>query len=330
MAKLMTFLATILAEAEVTTDTVRQAADSVGGLSTQIRENGVVVVSCALFMITTIAFVIVAIRLNKKTIDKTLQEHDNMLTSSLKQNEEDRSQDHKYLESFLSATLDKYVADLKPQQQDPTIIANAITAALEPLRTTLATINDNTKPTPDDYHNNIVGAYIDINTALKTASSTLIKKIDFDRVAVYVFHNGNTSFHGLPFFKMSCVYEQTNNGRGTIRGKEHIDLPLHLFNDFIAVLEKDGEFKAQNVQAAGENNDSLREFVAYSDTKSIIIRGIKDDSNSLMGFVCAESNEADTFETDEKRNRELSDAVTIMADEIRPIVINKYVYKKLK
>lgn len=50
---------------------------------------------------------------------------------------------------------------------------------------------------------NIIEIFLGINENLKGILKSIFDELNGDRIAVYVFHNGSYSSHGLPFFKVS-------------------------------------------------------------------------------------------------------------------------------
>lgn len=178
----------------------------------------------------------------------------------------------------------------------------------------------------EDYHRDYLGAFIDVNAVLKDASREAVRELRCSRIAIYVFHNGNKSMFGLPFFKMSCVHEWGVNGTNTPRSKAHTDLPLHLFNDFIEDLWRYGHYRAQNVDLAIQKDNSIREFVAYSNTKALYFTAVKDSDGIINGFVVAEFESFDTFESDENRNKFVKSVLERMAIQVQPIIGSPYIY----
>lgn len=172
----------------------------------------------------------------------------------------------------------------------------------------------------------LVGMFIDYNTAFKKESKNVINNLRCDRVGVYVFHNGNKALYGLPFIKMTCVHENTIKGAKTIRGNAHINLPLHLFNDLIEALYHDGEY-AGNLDDVEIHDGSIREFLSFSDSKSLFIRAIKNEDGSLAGFTSIEFNKEMNYADPEVYNK-IKYAVKDMNTAIRYIVTNEKFFKK--
>lgn len=184
----------------------------------------------------------------------------------------------------------------------------------------------------DDYHKDIVGAYMNMSMALKDASRHVMNDLKCERIGIYVFHNGNSSIHGLPFFKMTCIHEWTITGKNTIRGKYHVDTPLQVFNDFIEDLYKYGYYRSGDVEQAIKEDPSLEEFIGYSHTKSIYIIAIKDSEDRLAGFIVSEFIETKDF-NDDKQVKEIHDILDKMREEVTPIVteyLKNEWYKKNK
>lgn len=179
----------------------------------------------------------------------------------------------------------------------------------------------------EDYHKNIVGAYINVSMAFKDASRAALNKIGCDRVAIYTFHNGNASMYGLPFFKMSCIHEWTKTGVNTLRGKSHTDLPLHLFSDFIEDLWKNGKYISEDIEKSQAIDHSIKEFIAYSETKALYIKAVKNFDDIIIGFIIAEFDHTETFESDQRRHDEIEKAIDEMSLKVSPILGSEYVYK---
>lgn len=292
---------------------IGDAVDGVSNFAKAIDEYGYMVVLMAIFFLIFIALVFLVLRNNTKMMTQLFsrqQSSDNMEQEILK----------KLVETILAskANRDKEQANEVKQEFDK---------AIKPMHDALEAFVDEKKK-DDEYHKDLVGAYIDVNMAFKDASRTALSTIDCSRIAIYVFHNGNKSMHGLPFFKMSCVHEWTNGGNNTLRGKSHIDMPLHLYNDFIEDLWKTGVYKTENVSNTATIDNSIEEFVAFSDTKSLYLVGIRDENHVLEGFVVAEFNNEEYFNHDENRDTEIRMAIDQMISKISPILNYNYAYRK--
>ena len=129
--------------------------------------------------------------------------------------------------------------------------------------------------------------YVDIHNVLRDASKKTLVNLKADRVAVYVFHNGNKSAHGFPFYKMSCVGEYVIQGIGIFpKLKSHIDIPLYSFGGIIESLYNNGVF--ENISDQNKELDSVSEFTDNTNAKYIYLLGIRDDNLNLAGFSVAE------------------------------------------
>lgn len=218
-----------------------------------------------------------------------------------------------------------------------TVIAKEIHESLSPISKQLEELSSevykkdnyhNQTDTEEDYHKDIVGAYIDISMAFKDISRKTLTELDCDRIAIYVFHNGNTSIYGLPFFKMSCIHEWTKHGAHTLRGKSHADIPLHLFDDFIENLYKHGIYKSENIDNVIKEDTSIKDFLALSDTKAMYLIAVKNTDDALVGFVAAEFAEIESFESNPNRDKYIMQVLDHMVANIAPIIGNKYIYRK--
>lgn len=185
--------------------------------------------------------------------------------------------------------------------------------------------NEETKP---NKQKDLISIFINTNSVFGDASKKLINSLRCERTAIYVFHNGNYSVCGLPFIKMSCVHETTMMGTGTLRGKSHIDLPLHLFNDIIEKLYTQGEYTGSLAHSPISGN-SLSQFVAYSNTKSLFMLAITKDDGTLVGFsVCEFSSETD-FGDKETYDR-IKNALDDFNNSIRYIILNEQFIKQFE
>ena len=169
----------------------------------------------------------------------------------------------------------------------------------------------------------IVSAYIDSSLAFKDASRIAISKIKCERVAIYLFHNGNHTPYGYPFAKMSCVHEWTLRGSNTIRGTTHMNLPLYAFSTIVESLVKDGEFVIGNIYDHGiiSADEQVFQFISGSTIRSLFALGIKDKDGDLAAFTIAEFKDAQDF-SDEETYKNVKDALTMMNESIYSIIVN--------
>lgn len=286
-------------------ENISDTVNAIDKLSGTISEYGIPIVVMAVFFIIFILLIFLILRSNSKMMSHitSKQEHSEHFEEELLS---------KLVDNALEAKLG-YV-DMSKK------IADEVKQAVAPIQQTIENIN-NVQKIEDAVHKDLVGAYIDVSMAFKDASRSALADLNCVRVAIYVFHNGNNSMHGLPFFKMSCIHEWTNMGSNTLRGKSHIDLPLHLFTDFIEDLWKDGTYKSENVDKTIITDISLNEFIAYSKVKALYLDAIRDENNTIAGFVVAEFDSEDTFESDQNRNNEVKNILDKMIMKISPIIM---------
>lgn len=265
---------------EVTEDTSTTAVSGITQLADSISKNGALIVIGAAFILFSVLILLMFIKINSDMFK-------NIVNQINQKNDENSEITKKLLDHFLEAEEKE-----KEKEAD----------------------DGEDKEPPKHHAKDLVGLYIDYTTAFKGETKSVINTVRCDRVAVYVFHNGNQTLYGLPFIKMSCVYEDTMKGNMTMRSKAHMNLPLHLFNDFIQALYRDGIF-AGNIDDVEIHDGSIREFLSFSDAKSVFMRAIKKEDGSLAGFTVCEFNEPvdysneNTFMAINNKLKEMNDAI---------------------
>lgn len=150
-------------------------------------------------------------------------------------------------------------------------------------------------------HKKIVSAYIDSSLAFKDASRIAMSKIRCERIAIYLFHNGNSTPYGYSFAKMSCVHEWTMRGSDTIRGKTHVNIPLYAFSSIVETLVKDNEYVIGNIYEHGilSADEQVFQFISGSTTRALFALAIKSAEGELAAFTIAEFKEAQDFSSNE-------------------------------
>lgn len=296
------------------TDGIDDSSDAVTNISKAISDYGPLIVIMAVFVVVFILMATLILRNNAKMMNQ-LMEH----------NETSEETNQKMIEKFVTAALEGHGVQQQPAN-NPSVenLLKDIKNSLDDQKKE----KENRTQEGEDYHRDIVGAYIDVNMTFKDASRKTLAILDCQRVGIYVFHNGNNSMHGLPFFKMSCIHEWTNRGCNTLRGKSHTDMPLHLFNDFVEDLYNHGVYRSQDVSKSIEEDPSLEEFIEFSHTKALYLVAIKDADGILAGFVIAEFENVDNFEEDTARDKFIRENLDAMVFSVSPFVANKYVYKR--
>ena len=176
----------------------------------------------------------------------------------------------------------------------------------------------------DKKHRKIVSAYIDSSLAFKDASRIAMSKIRCERIAIYLFHNGNSTPYGYSFAKMSCVHEWTMKGSDTIRGRTHVNIPLYAFSNMVEALVNDGELAIGNIYDHGtiSADEQIFQFITGSTTRALFALAIKSkEENELVAFTVAEFKEPQDFSSKEVYDS-IKDALSMMNESIYSIVVN--------
>lgn len=175
-----------------------------------------------------------------------------------------------------------------------------------------------------DSHKNIVSVYIDSEKVFREASIEAIKEIKCQRLAIYLFHNGNSTPYGYPFAKMSCVHEVTNKGvHCTPRGQAHINVPLYVFSDLVEGLNENGEVIVEDVRdlIIEEEDNQLGTFMQGEHVESVFVSSIKNHDGCLVSFTIAEFHDKQDF-TNEERLDQIREALQDMDKSIYHIIVN--------
>lgn len=142
----------------------------------------------------------------------------------------------------------------------------------------------NTKSEPD-----LMKVFVKLKESMHDYCKYCMDNINADRLAIYLFHNGTHSTHGVKFFKVSCICENVRIGSGIREHSiEHSNIPLNLFDIMIDNLLKDGEYIIKNDGNLQYMN--CRIFISSDKIKYAITEAIFDKNNVILGFVIIESS----------------------------------------
>ena len=157
------------------------------------------------------------------------------------------------------------------------------------------------------------------------ASKACLSVLGCIRVSIYVFHNGNKSLYGFPFFKITCVYDLTNNGSKSFASKNHVDCPLNIYG-FVADLYSQGTYINYDIEETRKETETnhvddrgILTFLKYSKTRSIYMEAIKTDEDALCGFVTIEFDTAHD-PTDDMNNSYIIRTMESYIKAIKPII----------
>lgn len=139
----------------------------------------------------------------------------------------------------------------------------------------------------------IVQVFLDINSSIKEILKDISDEINSSRIAVYVFHNGVYSSHGLPFFKTSCVCEVIKKNCGVSKSINlHNGLPLQMFDNNISYIYKNGKMTIIDVD--DEDNELVHDapvlvgMLKNNNIKSATGIAVYDHDNNILGILLTE------------------------------------------
>ena len=161
----------------------------------------------------------------------------------------------------------------------------------------------------------LFNTFVKLRNSIKDYCIKTMNEISSDRIAIYLFHNGNVSTHGIKFFKMSCVCEKVAIGSGVKEQSiDQANIPVNLFDDMIEQLIDHGKYiiiKDDNL-----NTSNHRIFISAKKIKYSQAVAIFDNSNNIIGFVLAEMDK----DYDKDRANEEKEAIDKLINRLSPIL----------
>lgn len=135
----------------------------------------------------------------------------------------------------------------------------------------------------------IMELYMKMNKSLKPLCRTIVSELKAIRTSIYLFHNGTTSSHGLPFFKVSCISEiiEETTGIGSMM-REQINIPVNIFDTMIDDLYSNGVFIVEKNRIGACEEILVTRFLLNRRNNTCICTSIRDDNSRLIGFALTE------------------------------------------
>ena len=162
----------------------------------------------------------------------------------------------------------------------------------------------------------LMETYIKINNDIKSHVAVNIVMLSACRLSIFLFHNGTKSLSKFPFFKFSCICEQTTNVRYVRINRQH-DYPVNLMSEFVTNLYEHKEISYYNPESRTViEEDPMLEKILSNHNDKFIIRGIFDSASSLVGFVLVEFSEDSITDENYPEKSKIMDE---LVDELTPI-----------
>ena len=142
---------------------------------------------------------------------------------------------------------------------------------------------------PDDYEIDLLSkTFVKLRNSIKDSCSKAMIQTKAVRLAIYLFHNGSVSTHGINFFKMSCICEKVAIGSGVHeRAIDHNSMPINLFDDMIDELINHNKYIIMNDESI-EQTTSHKMFISSPKVMYSQALPIFDLENNILGFVLIE------------------------------------------
>ena len=216
---------------------------------------------CIASLFLIVAIILIAIisnhiyihKLNKRVEQKAQDLYDKMVqdTKEMKRNIENESME------YIKNALDAAVAEIANKSMEKN--------SKKDLATTFAKLRESIKDNTSNVMNN-TGAI---------------------RIAVYLFHNGTKTTHGIDFFKFSCICEKVVAGSGVKeQSMNQSNIPVNLFDPMLDSLINNGRYII--IKSEDLENTNQRIFISSPKINYSQAVGIFDNKNNLLGFVLAE------------------------------------------
>jgi hypothetical protein len=151
--------------------------------------------------------------------------------------------------------------------------------------------------------------------AIKENCVIAMNQIHATRLAVYLFHNGTKSSHGINFFKASCICEKVAVGSGVKeRMIDHNNIPINLFDDMVYKLNSYNRYIIINDENL--TNSAHKIFVSADKIDYVQLISIYDNDNNMLGFIAAEMDKSYTKDGADAEKKVLDD----LAKQLTPVL----------
>lgn len=270
---------------------IKDSVEHVGTLSHILSEYGPYVVMGSIFILAFIAILILFLKMNTEMLSNVMKQIDN-------KNQETGVILNRLLDNAIR--INNKDEDEEEEKEEEKHIS---------------------------HHKDVVKMFVNYNNIFNQAGISVLHSLKCNRVAIYLFHNGNSSAYGFPFIKMSCIYDVNARGLKTTRQSGHTDIPLHAFSDIIQELYDKGEYYA-NASENNETDESINQFLANSDSKSVFMKVIKkDEDDAVVGFTVCEFHDEKNFVDHEIYKKIIKD-ISNMNTSIKYIVTDEDIASK--
>lgn len=136
-----------------------------------------------------------------------------------------------------------------------------------------------------------------------------------DRVALYVFHNGQRMLNGGHLLKMSCLNEYSLSEK-LLYSYRHKDTPISQISVVCNALLEKGCWTCEDTSTV--EDPSLKQWIKAFGYKSVFIKGVFNTHGEVIGFASAEYIEApiypDRIDVAKKETRRFADKVAVAID----------------
>lgn len=185
-------------------------------------------------------------------------------------------------------------------------------------------ISENKNIFKEGSEKNLMGIFVKLRESIKENCIVTMNQLGAGRIAIYLFHNGVTSTHGVNFFKMSCICEKVAIGSGVReRMMEHTNIPVNLFDDMIQNLLQHNRHIIINNEETQRSNHNI--FISASKIHYTQLVAIYDLNNNALGFVCVEMDKPFIKEDAEKEKEVLDELIK----QLVPVLsYSDYIYLK--
>lgn len=165
------------------------------------------------------------------------------------------------------------------------------------------------------YEKDLFNTFVKLRNSIKEYCIMTMESTGACRLAVYLFHNGNHSTHGIKFFKMSCICEKVLIGSGIKEQSiEHSNIPINLFDSMVDNLINNGRYVVMNDDDT--NNTNHRIFISSPKIKYSQAISIFDSNNNILGFVLAEMDHP----YDRQKALEEKEKIDVLVNQLIPIL----------